>query len=87
MQSKRNISICNSHRILPVQDYALRNDECAVTFQRMIHKVMADLEGCEGYIDDIIVYGNTYMGITSSTCSEFPESPKKSTTHSEPGEK
>ena len=60
MQSKRNISICNSHRILPVQGYALQNEECAVTFQRMIHKVIADLEGCEEYIDDIIVYGNTW---------------------------
>ena len=29
------------------------------TFQRMIHKVITDLEGCEGYFDDIIVYGST----------------------------
>ena len=62
MQSKRNISICNSHRILPVKGYALQNEKCVVIFQRMIHKVIADLEGCdyEGYIDDVIVYGNTW---------------------------
>lgn len=26
----------------------------------MIHKVLGNLEGCEGYIDDIIVYGDTW---------------------------
>ena len=27
----------------------------------MIHKVIANLEGCEGYIDDIIIYGSTWQ--------------------------
>ena len=30
------------------------------TFQRMIHDVLAGLEGCEGYIDDIIIFNNTW---------------------------
>ena len=30
------------------------------TFQRMIHRVIADLEGVEGYIDDIIIFSSTW---------------------------
>ena len=30
------------------------------TFQRMINKVIAGLEGCQGYIDDVVVYGDTW---------------------------
>ena len=29
------------------------------TFQMMIHKVVAYLEGCKSYIDDIVVYEST----------------------------
>jgi len=30
------------------------------TFQQMIHNVLAGLEGCEGYIDDIIIFSDTW---------------------------
>ena len=30
------------------------------TFQRMIHRVIADLEEVEGYIDDIIIFSSTW---------------------------
>lgn len=30
------------------------------TFQRMIKGVIAGLEGCEAYIDDVVVYSNTW---------------------------
>lgn len=30
------------------------------TFQRLINKVIADLEGCEAYIDDVVIYSDTW---------------------------
>ena len=34
------------------------------TFQRMIHKVIANLEGCEGYVDDFMeVLGNNISSV------------------------
>lgn len=30
------------------------------TFQRLINKVIAGLHGCEAYIDDVIIYSNTW---------------------------
>ena len=30
------------------------------TFQRMIHQILAGLEGCEGYIDDIVIFSDTW---------------------------
>ena len=30
------------------------------TFQRMVNKVITGLEGCQGYMDDVIVYGDTW---------------------------
>ena len=30
------------------------------TFQRMVNHIEADIEGCEGYVDDLIVYSQTW---------------------------
>ena len=30
------------------------------TFQRLVNQLIGDLEGCGGYIDDIIVYNDTW---------------------------
>ena len=30
------------------------------TFQRLVNQLIGDLEGCGGYIDDIIVYSDTW---------------------------
>ena len=30
------------------------------TFQRMINKIICGLEGCQGYIDNVIVYGDSW---------------------------
>ena len=30
------------------------------SFQRLINKVIVDLEGCEAYIDDVIIYSDTW---------------------------
>ena len=32
----------------------------SATFQRMIHSIVQDLEGCEAYIDDVIIYSSTW---------------------------
>ena len=43
-----------------VMPFGMKN--APATFQRMIHKVtcIANLEGCESYIDDIVVYESTW---------------------------
>ena len=41
-----------------VMPFGMRN--APATFQRMIHRVIDGLEGCEGYIDDIIVFSDTW---------------------------
>ena len=40
-----------------VMPFGMKN--APATFQRMINKIIAGLEGCQGYIDDVIVYGNS----------------------------
>ena len=41
-----------------VTPFGMKNS--AATFQRMINHLIRDLEGCEGYIDDIIVYSDDW---------------------------
>ena len=30
------------------------------TFQQMINKIISELDGCQGYIDDVIAYGESW---------------------------
>ena len=41
-----------------VMPFGMKNAHA--TFQRMINKVIAGLEGCQGYIDDVVVYDDTW---------------------------
>ena len=41
-----------------VMPFGMKN--APATFQRMVNKVIAGLEGCQGYIDDVIIYGDTW---------------------------
>ena len=41
-----------------VMPFGMKN--APVTFQRIINKITANFEGCEAYIDDVIVFGNTW---------------------------
>ena len=41
-----------------VMPFGMKN--APVTFQRLVNQLIGDLEGCGGYIDDIIVYGDTW---------------------------
>jgi hypothetical protein len=41
-----------------VMPFGMRNSPA--TFQRLINSVIAEIEGCEGYIDDVIIYSDTW---------------------------
>ena len=30
------------------------------TFQRMVNKLVRDIDGCEGYIDDVVIYSDNW---------------------------
>ena len=38
--------------------FGLKN--APATFQRMVNQIVADIEGCEAYVDDLIVYSQTW---------------------------
>ena len=42
-----------------VMPFGMKN--APVTFQKLINQLTRDLEGCEGYIDDIVIYSNTWQ--------------------------
>ena len=41
------------------------------TFQLMINKIMASFQGCEAYIDDVIVFSNTWKKHLERLCESF----------------
>ena len=41
-----------------VMPFGLKN--APATFQRMVNQIVADIEGCEAYVDDLIVYSQTW---------------------------
>ena len=43
------------YRVMP---FGMKN--APATFQRLINSLTSDLEGCEGYIDDVVVYSDTW---------------------------
>ena len=42
-----------------VMPFGMKN--APATFQRLINQLTQDLEGCEGYIDDIVIYSKTWQ--------------------------
>ena len=41
-----------------VMPFGMKN--APATLQQMVNKVIAGLEGCQAYIDDVIVYGDIW---------------------------
>ena len=41
-----------------VMPFGMKNSPSS--FQRLINKVIANLDGCEAYIDDVIIYSDTW---------------------------
>lgn len=41
-----------------VMPFGMKN--APATFERFIHSLFQDLEGCEAYIDDVIIYSKTW---------------------------
>ena len=55
------LSICHSKRSLSVQGHALWHENAPATFQWLINQLTGDLDGCEGCIDDIVIYSKTWQ--------------------------
>ena len=49
------------YRVMP---FGMKN--APATFQRMINGVIAGLDGCEAYIDDVVVYSDTGISTLNS---------------------
>lgn len=52
-----------------VMPFGMKN--ALATFQRMIHSLLQDLEGCEAYIDDAVIYSKTWEGLLRMMCVLF----------------
>ena len=37
-----------------------RMKHAPATFQRMVNKLVRDIDGCEGYIDDVVIYSDNW---------------------------
>ena len=49
--------------------FGMRN--APVTFQRMVNSVLSGLEGCTAYIDDVVIYSNSWEQHVSQLRSLF----------------
>ena len=37
-----------------------RMKSALATFQRMVNKLVCDIGGCEGYVDDVVIYSDNW---------------------------
>ena len=45
---------------MPVLSNVFWHENAPITFQRLINAVISGLEGCNAYIDDVVVYSDTW---------------------------
>ena len=45
----------NQYKVMP---FVMKN--APATFQRMVKKLVLDIDGCEGYIDDVVIYSDNW---------------------------
>ena len=55
-QSKGDLSICYTRRIVSVQSHAVWNENSPATFQRLVNSLISNLAGCKAYVDDAIIF-------------------------------
>ena len=41
-----------------VMQFGMKN--APATFQRMVNKLVQDIDGCEGYIDDVVIFSDNW---------------------------
>ena len=46
--------------VISVQGHAIWNENAPATLQRMVNKLVRDADGCEGYIDDVVIYSDNW---------------------------
>ena len=56
----RNFCVCNTERFISVQGHAFGMKNAPATFQRMVNKLVRDIDGCEGYIDDVVIFSDNW---------------------------
>ena len=52
-----------------VMPFGMKNSPA--TFQRLINRLIADIDGCEAYIDDVIIYSDTWETHLTIMCKLF----------------
>ena len=45
---------------LAMPSLSARMKNAPATFQRMVNKLVQDIDGCEGYIDDVVIYSDNW---------------------------
>ena len=56
--SLRNFRICDGLYQFKVMPFGMKN--APATFQSMVNKLVQDFDGCEGYIDDVVIYSDNW---------------------------
>ena len=51
------------------------------TFQTMVNKLVRNIDGCEGYIDDVVIYSDNWSGHVRQIKSFFPNNARGKTDH------
>ena len=63
--TSKGLSICQ-YKVIP---FGMKN--APATFQWLNNQLTQDLDGCEGYIDDNVIYSKTWQQHLECICSLF----------------
>ena len=56
--SSRNFRVCNTLYQYKVMLFGMKN--APATFQGMVNKLVRDIDGCEGYIDEVVIFSDNW---------------------------
>ena len=54
----RNFCVCNTKWFISVQGHAVWNEKCSSNIPK--NKLVRDIDGCEGNIDDVVIYSDNW---------------------------